>query len=132
MAKKPKRVGKNVSARTPRNFRISPKSFEQIISGVLPADWEQSIPNFPADIKGVATRAASGKILAAIATKLPTLIGGSADLNPSTFTVLPKLGDFESPQRKFTDKQGSAGGVWDYAGRNIAFRRARAWHGRGD
>ncbi len=97
------------------------KELEQIISGVLPGGWEQSIPNFPADAKGVATRAASGKILTAIATKLPTLIGGSADLNPSTFTLLPKLGDFESPERKFTDKQGSAGGVWDYSGRNLHF-----------
>jgi transketolase len=97
------------------------KELEQIISGVLPAGWEQSIPNFPADAKGVATRDASGKILTAIATKLPTLIGGSADLNPSTFTMLPKLGDFESPERKFTDKQGSAGGVWDYSGRNLHF-----------
>ena len=97
------------------------KELEQIISGVLPGGWEQSIPNFPADVKGVATRAASGKILTAIATKLPTLIGGSADLNPSTFTMLPKLGDFESPERKFTDKQGSAGGVWDYSGRNLHF-----------
>src|SRR5258708_4299428 len=84
------------------------KELEQIISGVLPAGWEQSIPNFPADAKGVATRAASGKILTAIAAKLPTLIGGAADLNPSTFTMLPKMGDFESPERKFTDKQGSA------------------------
>ncbi len=74
------------------------------MSGALPAGWDASIPSFPADAKGVATRAASGKILNAIATKLPTLIGGSADLNPSTFTVLPKLGDFESPERKFTDK----------------------------
>ena len=97
------------------------KELEQIISGVLPSGWEQSIPNFAADAKGVATRAASGKILTAIATKLPTLIGGSADLNPSTFTLLPKLGDFESPERKFTDKQGSAGGVWDYSGRNLHF-----------
>ncbi len=74
------------------------KEFEQVMSGALPAGWETAIPSFPADAKGVATRAASGKILAAIATKLPTLIGGSADLNPSTFTVLPKLGDFESPE----------------------------------
>ncbi|HYA27258.1 MAG TPA: transketolase C-terminal domain-containing protein, partial [Acidobacteriota bacterium] len=92
-----------------------------LMSGVLPAGWETSIPSFPADAKGVATRAASGKILTAISAKLPTLIGGSADLNPSTFTVLPKLGDFESPERKFADNQGSAGGVWDYAGRNLHF-----------
>jgi transketolase len=97
------------------------KEFEQVMSGALPADWQGSIPAFPADPKGLATRAASGKIIAGIATTLPTLIGGSADLNPSTFTVLPKLGDFESPQRKFSDKQGSAGGEWSYAGRNIHF-----------
>jgi transketolase len=95
--------------------------FVQLMNGALPAGWEASIPSFPADAKGIATRAASGKILTALATKLPTLIGGSADLNPSTFTVLPKLGDFESPERKFADNQGSAGGVWDYGGRNLHF-----------
>jgi transketolase len=97
------------------------KEFEQVMRGALPADWQGSIPHFPADAKGLATRAASGKIIAGLATALPTLIGGSADLNPSTFTVLPKLGDFESPARKFSDKQGSAGGEWNYAGRNIHF-----------
>ena len=97
------------------------KEFEQVMSGALPANWQGSIPVFPADPKGLATRAASGKIIAGIATALPTLIGGSADLNPSTFTVLPKLGDFESPERKFSDKQGSVGGEWNYAGRNIHF-----------
>jgi len=122
------RNGPKVEARWKERFSAYAEKFpelakelEQIISGVLPGGWEQSIPNFPADAKGVATRAASGKILTAIATKLPTLIGGSADLNPSTFTMLPKLGDFESPERKFTDKQGSAGGVWDYSGRNLHF-----------
>jgi len=97
------------------------REFQQIMSGALPANWQASIPSFPSDPKGLATRAASGKIIAALGTALPTLIGGSADLNPSTFTVLPKLGDFESPQRKFTDNQGSAGGDWNYAGRNIHF-----------
>lgn len=97
------------------------KELEQIISGTLPAGWEASIPSFPADAKGMATRSASGKILNAIAPKLPTLIGGSADLNPSTYTVLAKLGDFESPQRTFTDSQGSAGGDWSFAGRNLHF-----------
>jgi transketolase len=95
--------------------------FKQLTAGALPEDWKASIPSFPADAKGVATRAASGKILTALATKLPTLIGGSADLNPSTFTALPKMGDFESPERKFADNQGSAGGVWDYTGRNLHF-----------
>ena len=97
------------------------KEFQQVTSGKLPAGWEESLPSFPADAKGLATRAASGKILAAVATKLPQLIGGSADLNPSTFTVLPKLGDFESPERTATDQQGAVGGGWDYAGRNVHF-----------
>ncbi len=102
-------------------FPALARELEQVIGGALPAGWEESIPQFSADAKGVATRAASGKVLNAIAAKLPTLIGGSADLNPSTFTVLPKLGDFESPQRTFTDSQGSAGGAWDYSGRNLHF-----------
>jgi transketolase len=97
------------------------KELESAMRGDLPAGWETAIPTFPADAKGVATRVASGKILAALATKLPSLIGGSADLNPSTFTVLPNLGDFESPQRKVTDHQGSVGEDWDYAGRNLHF-----------
>ena len=97
------------------------KELESAMRGDLPAGWEEAIPTFPADAKGVATRVASGKILAALGTKLPSLIGGSADLNPSTFTVLPKLGDFESPQRKVADHQGSVGENWDYAGRNLHF-----------
>jgi transketolase len=97
------------------------KELELALGGVLPDGWDTAIPSFPADAKGVATRAASGKVLNALAPKLPTLIGGSADLNPSTFTVLQKLGDFESPQREFKDSQGSAGGGWTYAGRNLHF-----------
>jgi transketolase len=49
------------------------------------------------------------------------LIGGSADLNPSTHTVFPKLGDFESPQKDFSRSQGAAGGGFNHAGRNIHF-----------
>lgn len=97
------------------------RELERTMSGALPAGWEESVPSFPADSKGLATRSASGKVLNALAPKLPTLIGGSADLNPSTYTVLEKLGDFESPERKATDSQGSAGGAWNYAGRNLHF-----------
>ena len=87
----------------------------------LPNGWDGAIPEFAADAKGVATRAASGKVLNAIAAKLPTLIGGSADLNPSTFTALNELGDFESSERNFTNSQGLAGGGCNYAGRNLHF-----------
>ena len=104
-----------------RKFPDLAEELEQAIRGELPKGWDEAVPDFPADAKGVATRAASGKVLNAIAPKLPTLIGGSADLNPSTFTVLQNLGDFESPRREFTDNQGSAGGGWSYAGRNLHF-----------
>ncbi len=65
----------------------------------LPDGWDKSIPSFPADPKGVATRAASGKVLNAIAEHVPWLIGGSADLAPSTKTLLTfdgGIGDFEA------------------------------------
>ncbi len=97
------------------------KELEGALKGELPRGWEAAIPEFPADPKGLATRAASGKILNAIAAKLPTLIGGSADLNPSTFTALTKLGDFESPERDFQNSQGMTGGGCNYAGRNLHF-----------
>jgi transketolase len=97
------------------------REFEEVMRGQLPKGWDEGIPNFPPDPKGLATRAASGKVLNAVAPKLPTLIGGSADLNPSTFTALQNLGDFESPERECRDSQGSTGGGWSYAGRNLHF-----------
>ncbi|HJU63004.1 MAG TPA: transketolase C-terminal domain-containing protein, partial [Candidatus Binatia bacterium] len=97
------------------------REFEETMRGQLPKGWDEGIPSFPADSKGLATRAASGRVLNAIAPRLSMLIGGSADLNPSTFTVLQNLGDFESPERQCSDSQGSAGGGWSYAGRNLHF-----------
>jgi transketolase len=58
------------------------------LSGELPAGWESALPTFPADPKGMATRAASGKTINALAPKLPELIGGSADLAPSNNTKI--------------------------------------------
>jgi transketolase len=97
------------------------QELDETLRGELPQGWDAEIPEFPADAKGLATRAASGKVLNAIAPKLPTLIGGSADLNPSTFTALAKLGDFESPERDFQISQGLSGGGCNYAGRNLHF-----------
>jgi transketolase len=88
----------------------------------LPAHWDGDIPDFPADAKGVATRVASGKIMHAIAARLPAFIGGSADLDPSTYTALKELGDFEPPVATGPrDEQGSNGGGWSFAGRNLHF-----------
>ncbi|MDQ2859675.1 MAG: transketolase [Pseudomonadota bacterium] len=70
---------------------------ESMWAGKLPKGWDGDIPTFPADAKGIATREASGKVLNAIAPRLPWLIGGSADLSPSTKTRLEfdGAGDFE-------------------------------------
>lgn len=54
----------------------------------LPAGWDQELPTFPPDNKGLATRVSSGKVLNAIAKRVPWLMGGSADLAPSTMTLL--------------------------------------------
>ncbi|MFZ2359737.1 MAG: transketolase [Anaerolineae bacterium] len=59
---------------------------ERRLAGQLPAGWADGLPEFPADAKGIASRASSGKVLNAIADKLPDLVGGSADLAPSTLT----------------------------------------------
>jgi len=66
------------------------------LSGELPEDWDADLPAFPADAKGMASRAASGKTLNALAAKIPELIGGSADLAPSNNTWLADYPDFQS------------------------------------
>ncbi len=83
--------------------------------------WDSNIPIFPADSKGMATRAASGRVINAISQKLPLLIGGSADLDPSTRTALNAMGDFESSRDEAGNLQGSTGGGWSYEGRNLHF-----------
>ena len=60
----------------------------QQLSRELPKDWDADLPIFPADEKGMATREASGKVLNAIAKRVPWLIGGAGDLAPSTKTKL--------------------------------------------
>lgn len=83
--------------------RIHPdlgKELERRLKGDLPSDWQSALPTFPADPKGMATRASSGKVINALAAKLPELIGGSADLAPSNNTKLDGYPDFQkdSPQ----------------------------------
>lgn len=71
--------------------RIHPalgSELQRRLNGDLPKDWDEALPNFPADAKGMATRAASGKVINALASRLPELIGGSADLAPSNNTKI--------------------------------------------
>ena len=93
----------------------------QLINEELPQGWNAHISQFPADPKGMATRMASARALESFNHKLPGLIGGSADLNPSTFTELKGEGNFSHPSMAVGDLQGSAEGGWSYAGRNLQF-----------
>ena len=65
------------------------------LAGKLPEGWDVELPTFPADPKGMATRASSGKIINALAPILPELIGGSADLAPSNNTKIDGSPDFQ-------------------------------------
>jgi transketolase len=69
--------------------------FERRMAGRLPLDWDKDLPTFAADPKGMATRASSGKVINALAKRLPELFGGSADLTPSTKTTIEDSQDFE-------------------------------------
>ena len=81
---------------------------QQILGHQLPEGWDADLPEFSADEKGMATRSSSGKVLNAIASHVPWLVGGSADLAPSTNTLLncDDVGHFSAE---------------NYAGRNFHF-----------
>ncbi len=80
--------------------------WQQMAKQELPEGWDKDIPTFPADAKGLATRDSSSKVQNAVAKHVPWLLGGSADLCPSTKTLIAGAGDFE---------KGS------YSGRNFHF-----------
>lgn len=77
-----------------------------IVTGELPSGWDAGLKPFAADPKGLATRVSSGKVLNMLAPHMPALIGGSADLAPSTMTLLDGQGDFSGE---------------NFAGRNMRF-----------
>ncbi len=82
------------------------KEWDLMQSGELPSGWDKDLPVFPADAKGKATRETSNTVQNAVAKTVPWLIGGSADLAPSTKTLIKDGGDFEAG---------------NYAGRNFHF-----------
>ncbi|MCE2579060.1 transketolase [Komagataeibacter sp. FNDCR1] len=85
---------------------------DSIFAGRLPEGWDKDIATFPADAKGIASRASSAKVLNQVAVNYPWMIGGSADLSPSTKThmTFEGAGDFQPPQWGAT-----------YGGRNLHF-----------
>ena len=91
------------------------------LRGELPAGWDTDIPVFAADAKGMATRVSGERVINAIATRLPALFGGSADLDPSTKTALKGQGTYNPPLVAGEDAQGSDAGGWSRAGRNLHF-----------
>jgi transketolase len=93
------------------------------LAGELPKGWDSELPTWEAGSKPISTRKASGEVINAFAPKVPNFIGGSADLNPSTNTVMKGAGDFENPFAAPDPgaEQGLSGGEWGYAGRNIHF-----------
>lgn len=80
--------------------------YELLASGALPQNWENNLPVFAATDKAIATRSASGKVINAVAASLPQLIGGSADLAPSTNTLIDGATSFTAT---------------NYGGRNFHF-----------
>ena len=77
-----------------RAFPELAAEWDRYVNGELPEGWKDKLPTFSSADKPLATRQASGKVLNAIAPFLPTLLGGSADLAPSTNTLIKDAGDF--------------------------------------
>ncbi|MFY8222153.1 MAG: transketolase [Pirellulales bacterium] len=82
------------------------RELHDFLDGRLPSGWEAAIPTFPADAKGLASRVSSGKVLQALSAAVPWLLGGSADLAPSTMTLIQAEKSF---------------GPGSYGGRNFHF-----------
>jgi transketolase len=72
------------------------EKWDAMHSPTPPPGWESALPTFEADVKGMATRAASGKVLDAIFDAVPALVGGSADLTPSNKTKAAGAQNFEA------------------------------------
>ncbi|HTW64527.1 MAG TPA: transketolase [Bryobacteraceae bacterium] len=104
-----------------RDFPKEAAELEQMIAGKLPENWSADLPHWNPGDKPIATRAAGGAALNALAQHMPNILGGSADLNPSTDTALKGWGDFQPSESGGPGTLGAVGGVWSFAGRNIAF-----------
>ena len=110
--------GRRSSTKYAKEYPELAAQWQQMDRRELPAGWDAGIPAFPADAKGMATRVSVGKVLNAVAQQVPWLIGGSADLAPSTMTL-----------QTFEGRPSFEPG--NYARPQFALRHSRARHGRG-
>ncbi len=97
--RKARKAWQDMMARYRKEHAQAAAEYDRLLAGKLPAGLSAKIEVFPADPKGVATRAASGKVLNALAPMLPELMGGSADLTPSNVTAIKGEGDFSAEDR---------------------------------
>lgn len=104
-----------------RAFPEEAKMLRMMTAGELPENWAEGLPVFEPSAGTMATRSVGGKILNLLSDKVPSLIGGSADLDPSTNTVLKGKGSFQAPSVCVSGTQGLVDGPLGYEGRNIAF-----------
>jgi transketolase len=102
-------------------FPKEAEAFELAIAGKLPEGWDADLPKWKPTDKAMATRVSSGEALNALAKRIPNIVGGSADLNPSTNTALKGLGDFQPSEFAGPGTAGAVGGAWGYGGHNVAF-----------
>ncbi len=128
-ARKWRTSGGRSSTRTSRRFRRKPPSSSSIVSGRLPQNWSADLPKWKPTDKPIATRAAGGEAINALAKHIPNLIGGSADLNPSTRTALKGLGDFQSPECVGAGNAGRSRRGVELCRAEHCFRCSRARHG---
>jgi transketolase len=98
-------IGKNTSTREAWEALVAKyreahpdlgRELDTLLAGKLPDGWDAALPHFEPDEKGMATREAGGKVLNAIAPAIPWLVGGAADLAPSTKTDIKDAGSFEA------------------------------------
>ncbi|WP_084579121.1 transketolase [Sphingomonas azotifigens] len=93
-------------ARYHETFPQEAAEIDELRRGKLHDGWQQAIPRFDADAKGLASRDSSGKVINAVAPHVPALLGGAADLSPSTKTDIKGANSFEAT---------------NYAGKNLHF-----------
>jgi len=97
------------------------EDWERFHENRLPDGWDKDLPVFGDYSKSVATRSAGGQILNGLAGRCGSLVGGSADLDPSTKTVMKNQGFFQSPSKSSDGFPLPANEVCDFGGRNLSF-----------